>query len=140
MPSATCPKIGLSWLLVAYMLSQLAIVFELSGWAFYPAWIVFGMTGQLSILSFAWLSMFYGPGLSGRATTATNLIIFLTAFAVQYAVGAIIDFYPLTETGGYDPRGYQTSFAIVLGIQVVAFLWFVTKVPKLPAETPQTVR
>jgi MFS family permease len=124
----------MSWMLIAYMLSQGAIILEVSGWAFYPAWIVFGMTGQLAIVAFAWLAMFYGPALSGRATTATNLIIFLTAFAIQYAVGAIIDLYPVTADGGYDPQGYQTSFAIVLAIQVVAFLWYITKVPQLPPD------
>ncbi len=124
----------MNWMLAAYLVSQGAIVLEVSGWALYPAWIVFGMTGQLAIISYVWLAVFYGPALSGRATTATNLVIFLSAFAIQYAVGAIIDLYPLTAAGGYDPRGYQTSFAIVLGIQVLAFLWYITKVPKLPEE------
>lgn len=122
----------MNWLLVAYMLSLAAIIMEVTGPMFYVVWAVFGMTGQLSILSFSWLPQFYGAGLSGRATTATNLIIFLTAFIIQYAVGAIIDLYPVTATGGYDPRGYQTSFAIVLAIQVLAFILFITKVPKLP--------
>lgn len=124
----------MTWLLVAYMLSQLAIVLEVTGVLFYVAWVVFGMTGQLAILSFAWLPLFYGPELSGRATTATNLIIFLTAFGVQYAVGAVIDLYPVGADGGYDPRGYQTSFAIVLAIQVLSFVWFMLKFPRLPAD------
>lgn len=122
----------MSWMLIAYMLSLGAIILEPTGWALYPAWIVFGMTGQLAIISYAWLAIFYGPALSGRATTATNLVIFLTAFAIQYAVGAVIDFYPLTEAGGYAPEGYQMSFAIVLAVNVLTFLWYITKVPKLP--------
>ena len=123
----------MTWILIAYMASLLAIIFEvMHPLAFYPAWIVFGMTGQLSILAFVWLASFYGPELSGRATTATNLIIFLTAFAIQSAIGGIIDQFPATATGGYDPQAYQVSFAIVLAIQVTAFIWFITKVPRLP--------
>ena len=39
-----------------------------------------------------------------------NLVLFLFAFGAQYAIGAIIDLFPTTAGGGYDPRGYQVGF------------------------------
>ena len=56
-----------------------------------PMWVIFGMTGQVAVLAYPWLSSHFGAGQSGRATTAMNLVLFLFAFGAQYAIGAIID-------------------------------------------------
>ena len=53
-----------------------------------------------------------------------NLVLFLFAFGAQYAIGAIIDLFPTTATGGYDPRGYQAGFGVFLAAQVLALLWY----------------
>ena len=74
------------------------------------SWVVFGMLGQVAILAYPWLSSHYGAALSGRANTAMNLFIFATAFAIQYLIGEIIDLYPKSADGAYDPRAFQTSF------------------------------
>ena len=121
----------MAWTLGAYMLSLLLIILEPTSMVI-PVWVLFGMTGQLAILAYPWLASYFGVELSGRATTAMNLIIFMTAFAVQYAIGAIIDLFPPTATGGYDPRAYQVAFGIVLAIQLVAMIWYLTKIPRLP--------
>jgi hypothetical protein len=62
--------------------------------------------------------------LSGRANTAMNLLMFLAAFAVQYAVGAIIDTYPAAAAGRYDPAAYRFAFGAVLAVQLAALLWY----------------
>ncbi len=87
------------------------------------AWMVFVMTGQAAILAYPWLSSYFGAALSGRANTAVNLLIFGTAFGVQYAIGAIIDLFPATAAGGYDPRGYQLGFGVFLAAQLLALAW-----------------
>jgi predicted MFS family arabinose efflux permease len=120
-------------ILSLYLVAQAAIVFELTTLNV-PMWIVFGMSGQVAVLAYPWMASYWGSALSGRANSAMNLIMFMTAFSAQYAIGAIIDLYPAGPDGGYDPRGYQTSFGILLGLQVLALGWYLLKVPKLPAD------
>ena len=87
-------------------------------------WVIFGMTGQVAVLAYPWLSSYFGTALSGRANTAVNLLLFLTAFGAQYAIGAIIDLFPTTAAGGYDPLGYQVGFGLFLVAQLAALGWF----------------
>jgi MFS family permease len=95
-------------------------------------WIVFAMTGQASVLAYPWLASYFGAAFSGRANTALNLIMFGCAFAAQYAIGAVIDLYPVTPEGGYDPRGYQAAFGTLLALQILALGWFLLDRPRLP--------
>ena len=81
--------------LVLFFLSELAIVLQWTSLNL-PMWVIFGMTGQVAVLAYPWLSSYFGAGLSGRATTAMNLVLFLFAFGAQYAIGAIIDLFPTT--------------------------------------------
>ena len=109
--------------LIAFFCAQLAIVLQWTSITLLM-WTVFGMTGQVAILAYPWLSSHYGTALSGRANTAMNLVIFITAFGVQYALGVIIDLFPTTASGGYDPRGYQVGLGILLAVQLLAFIWY----------------
>ena len=79
--------------LVLFLRSELAIVLQWTSINL-PIWVVFGMTGQVAVLAYPWLSSHFGAALSGRATTAMNLVLFLFAFGAQYAIGAIIDLFP----------------------------------------------
>ena len=99
--------------LALFFCAQLAIVLQWTSLNLLM-WVVFGMTGQASVLAYPWLSSFFGAALSGRANAAANLVLFLTAFGAQYAIGAIIDLFPTTASGGYDPRGYQVGLRRVL--------------------------
>jgi MFS family permease len=110
--------------LAIFFVSQLAIVLELTSITL-PVWFLFGMFGQVAVLAYPWLSSHYGAALSGRANTAVNLLLFLTAFAVQYAIGAIIDLFPGTAEG-YSPEGYRWGIGAFLALQLVALIWFLT--------------
>jgi MFS family permease len=110
--------------LAVFFVSQLAIVLQLTSFIL-PVWFVFGMFGQVAVLAYPWLSLHYGAALSGRTNTAVNLLLFLTAFAVQYAIGAIIDLFPSTAEG-YSPEGYRWSFGVFLAIQLVALAWYLS--------------
>jgi len=111
----------MSGFLLVFMASQAAIVAD---WALLrtPSWLLFGMTGQVAILAYPWLSHHFGAALSGRANTAMNLLIFLAAFLIQYAIGWIIDLYPKPSGGGYPPEAYRAAFGVFLALQVVALL------------------
>jgi predicted MFS family arabinose efflux permease len=109
--------------IVVFLVSELLIVLQWT--ALNPLmWLLFGMLGQVAILAYPWLSSHYGAALSGRATTAMNLVIFLTAFGVQYAIGGIIDLFPTTAGGGYHPMAYQVGFGLALAAQLLALAWY----------------
>lgn len=106
--------------LVAYFLAQAGIVFELHE-ARLLVWFVFGMSGQVAVLAYPWLAARFGAAQAGRANTAMNLLLFLAAFAIQYAIGAVIELFPPAGEGRYAPRSYQVAFGIFLGVQLVCF-------------------
>jgi MFS family permease len=91
-------------------------------------WALFGFAGAASILPFALLSQAFPSDLAGRSNTALNLLIFVSAFAGQYGIGAVINLWPLTATAGYALPAYQTAFGLMLGLEVLAFGWFLRPV------------
>ena len=109
--------------LAIFFVAQVAVVLQLTSLTL-PIWFLFGMFGQVAVLAYPWLSSHYGAALSGRTNTAVNLLLFLTAFAVQYAIGAIIDLFPPTTTGGYSPEGYRWAFGSFLVLQLLALAWY----------------
>ncbi len=109
--------------LAAFLAAEALIVMQVES-LMLPAWLLFGMTGQVAILAYPWLSSHYGTALSGRANTAMNLLIFGTAFATQYVIGAIIDLFPSSTAGEYQPEAYRISFGLCLLIQVIASIWY----------------
>jgi MFS family permease len=109
--------------LAIFFVAQVAVVLQLNSLTL-PIWFLFGMFGQVAVLAYPWLSSHYGAALSGRTNTAVNLLLFLTAFAVQYAIGAIIDLFPPTATGGYSPEGYRWAFGAFLVLQLLALAWY----------------
>jgi predicted MFS family arabinose efflux permease len=109
--------------LAVSLASQLVLVLQWTQAALL-AWVLLGMTSQSGILSYAWLSSRFGAAYSGRTNTAINLMIFLFAFAVQFGVGAIIDLFDVAADASYDPFAYQVAFAVFLGIQLAALVWY----------------
>ena len=51
-------------------------------------------------------------------------MVFVLAWAAQWGIGVIIDLWPATAQGGYDPAGYQAGFGMMLALQVIALAWF----------------
>jgi predicted MFS family arabinose efflux permease len=111
--------------LFALLVAEALIIFPIPGLTML-AWLVFGMTGQVAVLAYPWLSSYFGAALSGRANTTMNLLIFGTAFATQYAIGEVIDLFPGNAEGGYDPKGYQVGFGACLAVQLVTMVWYLS--------------
>lgn len=124
--------------LLVFLLSEALIVLQIES-LILPAWLLFGMTGQLAILAYPWLSSHYGAALSGRANTAMNLVIFMSAFGTQYSIGAIIELFPTTESGGYAVEGYQFGFGLCLVLQIVGLIWYLRGFTALRAKPSRGV-
>jgi MFS family permease len=119
--------------LAVFFVAQLAVILQITSLTL-PIWFLFGMFGQVAVLAYPWLSSHYGAALSGRTNTAVNLLLFLVAFAVQYAIGAIIDLFPPTPSGGYSPQGYRWAFGAFLALQLLALVWYLAGRRSLRAE------
>jgi predicted MFS family arabinose efflux permease len=109
--------------MVAFIITQSLLILEATSWA-RPLWGLFGIFGTTGIIPYAVLSQSFPVYLSGRVNTGVNLLVFICAFAAQWGIGAIINLWPGTAAGGYAPPGYQAGFAMMLGLQLMALLWF----------------
>ena len=63
--------------------------------------------------------------------TALNSMVFAWAFIVQWAVGGIIEQWPLVE-GRYDTAGFQVAFGVFLAVQAVGFGWMTLEARRRP--------
>ena len=89
-----------------------------------PLWLLFGLCGTACILPYAALTQSFPKHLSGRANTGLNLMVFIAAFIAQWVIGLIINLWPLTPSGGYNPSGYSTGFGLILALQIAAAIWY----------------
>jgi len=105
------------------LLAQAVIVLGVMPRSPWP-WLLMGLTANMAILIFPMLSGHFGVASAGRANTAFNVMVFSGAFGAQYAIGWIIDFWPLAPGGGFLPAAYSAALGIVLALETAAFAWF----------------
>ena len=106
-----------------FFLAQVIILLEIP-WLALPAWMLFAMSGQVSVLAFPWFASYYGVARSARANSGVNMTMFLCAFGFQYLVGLVIDRFPLAASGGYLPEAYRLAFVLLLVMQGLALTWY----------------
>jgi hypothetical protein len=85
-------------------------------------WLVYGLSGTSAVLVYPILSRMFPPALTGRVNTASNLILFVSAFAIQWGLGMVINLWPAYD-GKYPFEAYRAAFAIPLSLQAAAFGW-----------------
>jgi MFS family permease len=107
-----------------FMLVQLLIIAAPDGLVL-PLWMAFGFLGTSGILSYSALSQSFPAGLSGRVTTAVNLLVFIAAFAGQWLIGAIIALWPVGEEGQLAAAGFSAGFGLILVLQLLCLAYFV---------------
>ncbi|MFT5727158.1 MAG: MFS family permease [Desulforhopalus sp.] len=106
-----------------FMLAQLLLIILPVTFAV-PVWIIFGFTGTTSIIAYAALSQSFPSELSGRVTTAINLLVFVTAFCSQWFVGWVIDFFTPNSSTLLAVGGFQVSFSLLLLLQLGGLISF----------------
>ena len=127
----------------AAILAQLALVFRWPVPVWLP-WVTIAATGAGTVLSYAILSEMFPRSASGRANGALNLLHVTAAFAIQYAIGLVVQQWP-AEDGHYPQEAYQTALGLNLVLQAAAFLWFIRPERKialqqLPAQSDSRLR
>ncbi len=123
--SVAVPAMGL------FMVLQAAIIIQPAGQMADPMagaglslWMLFGFFGTTGILPYAVMSQSFPPHLAGRVNTGLNVLVFTSAFCAQWGMGAIINLWPVSPSGGYDPAGYQAAFTVMLALQGAAMTWY----------------
>lgn len=111
--------------MILFMGIQVLVLVAPVRWAM-SIWMLFGFFGTSGIIAYAALSQRFPVHLSGRVTTAVNLLVFIAAFMGQWAIGAIIGRWPVDASGRYALAGYRTGFFAMLAIQTITLLWFFT--------------
>ena len=109
--------------MAVFMLVQAALVFGPIHWH-KPLWLFFGFLGTSGILAYAALTQNFPAHLSGRVSTAVNLLVFVSAFAGQWMIGVIVGWWPEAEPGRFAAVGLRTGCGFMLFFQSIALAWF----------------
>lgn len=95
---------------------------------------VYGFTSIAGALAYPLLTSLFGPEMTGRVNTASNMLMFGVSFAFQWGIGAVLRLFPV-EGQTYSPQGYATAFLILAALQVAALLWVLPVKDRTPAAT-----
>jgi predicted MFS family arabinose efflux permease len=112
-------KVGMSISLVMFLLLAFRVQTGL--------WLILAVYGFCTIsgaLAYAVLTPLFAPELTGRLSTASNVLMFTFAFAAQWIVGVVLRLYPVVD-GSYSPPGYTTAFLLLGIFQVAALAWLI---------------
>ena len=99
-------------------------------------WMIWAFTGTYGIVTYAGLTQRFPTRLAGRVVTGINVLAFFGAFGVQWGIGVIIDFWPLSATGGFHPEGYRWAFGMVALLQGLALIWYLVFRTERVVESP----
>jgi MFS family permease len=107
----------------ALQLTMLALIVVNATSFTYMLWAAYGLTAAVNILSYLLLTDGFSRDLAGRASTALNLVMFSTTFAVQWGIGAIAD--AMRVAFGLNlAGGLRVAFTAVFVAEAIAYLWF----------------
>jgi predicted MFS family arabinose efflux permease len=122
-----------AWGAGMFLLFQLLVTIGNSETAL-VSWIGYGFFGTAGSLSYAILPHRFPTALAGRVNTALNSMVFAWAFVVQWALGAVINLWPVAAAG-YDPRAYRVGFGVVLAIALSAWVWMLAQTRRMARPT-----
>ncbi len=82
-------------------------------------WMLFAFCVAGATAGYITVGQMFPPEQTARVATAVNTLTLAGAFVLQAAVGWVLDFWPRTAAGGWDPRGYSAALAFSLVLQLV---------------------
>lgn len=85
-------------------------------------WMAFGACSSFGTLSYTQMALGFPNEVSGRASTAFNLMVFAGAFGLQWGLGLLVD---LGQGWGIERAlSLRLVFSGYWALQVLALLWF----------------
>jgi MFS family permease len=94
-------------------------------WPMVAVWFLFSFCGSVGVAGYAAMGQGFPPELQGRVATAINFAMLVLVFGFQTGIGAILDLFPRTESGGWDPAGYAVALSVTFLLQAGAAAWIV---------------
>ena len=116
------PRVLFGLVATVFVVAQLALIMRLPLPSYIP-WSVVAAVGAGTVLSYAMLAEYFPNELAGRANAALNVFHIGGAFVLQYITGVVVQLWPPME-GHYPEIAYQTAFALNVGLQIAAGIWF----------------
>ncbi len=114
------PHIGIGGVLLA----QALLVAAPGGfWLTAAIWFAFSFCGSVGVAGYAAMGQGFPPELQGRVATAINFSMLVLVFILQIGIGAILDLWPRTANGGWDPAGYAVALSVTFLLQALAAAW-----------------
>ncbi len=117
----------------AMVLLQIGLMFQPSHAAvviaLWGAAAVFGAAGPVAYVA---IGPLFPPEQTGRVATAVNMLSLGGAFLVQALVGWILDLWPRTAAGGWDPAGYSWALGLTAVLQAISAVVLATA-PRRPS-------
>jgi MFS family permease len=83
---------------------------------------VYGFTAISAALAYPLLTVLFPPEMTGRANTASNVLMFACSFVFQWGIGAVLRFYPALD-GRHAAEGYATALTLLAVAQLAALAW-----------------
>jgi MFS family permease len=116
------PETLLGGVATVFIAIQVALILRLP-LPSYLLWSGVAATGAATVLSYAVLADCFPKELTGRANGVLNLLHIAAAFVVQCVTGFVVQQW-LPDAGHYPEVAYQTAFALILVVQIAAWIWF----------------
>jgi predicted MFS family arabinose efflux permease len=85
-------------------------------------WCAFFLLTTAVVLSYSLFSRRYPKEMVGRVNSALNVAVFVGMFSGQWAVGAILNFWPQT-VAGYAPEAYPWALGGLWLLQFAGLAW-----------------
>lgn len=95
-----------------------------------------GFFAAAGTASYAVLSQYFESHLAGRANTALNVLVFASAFVLQWGMGTLLGFWEDPVSHRYALTGYRVAFAAAAALQAIALAWFVHQWRREPGPAP----
>ncbi|MBJ7313413.1 MFS transporter [Rugamonas sp. CCM 8940] len=89
-----------------------------------PLAVLFTLVGTVTGIEYTIIAQRMPAGLTGRAATCLNLLIFLGAFTVQAGFGLVLDLWPAGAGHRYPAAAYQSAFGLLFALQLPGLLRF----------------
>jgi predicted MFS family arabinose efflux permease len=83
-------------------------------------WLLIAFFGAGGTAGYIAVGQMFPPEQMGRVATACNTLTLGGAFLLQSAIGWILDLYPRTAAGGWDPAGYSWALGLSILLQLLA--------------------
>lgn len=100
----------------------------------FPLWLAFGFFGTSGVIAYSALSQAFPVHLSGRVTTALNLLVFVAAFIGQWAIGAIIGFLASGAGQPLTAAGFNAGFGLLLALEAAGLVYYLISSTKVSQE------